>query len=201
MLMRRLANGSGYWLLVVAMIGAYLLPWAQGGSASLTFGAYDLAEWASLHPAVRGNSPPFLIPLLLRGVLTCMVLYAALAAPMRGAPRWLVVGVLSAAQLPPFEFFTSSRGDANYQQQAILAGVSLVAGCAALIVGKRRLRQRAAAGAAVLGCVAGIAGVMQALPLFEQFEVAARTGAGAVVLPVLWVVGASRALVALKQTE
>ncbi|NJL56864.1 hypothetical protein HC928_18210 [bacterium] len=39
------------WLFAAFLIAAYLLPWAvTSTSASLTFNAYDLAEWASLHP-------------------------------------------------------------------------------------------------------------------------------------------------------
>lgn len=202
--MRRITNGIGFWIMLVALLAAYLLPWVQGGSASLTFGAYDLAEWTSLHPAVRGGSPPFLAPLLLRAVLTCIVLYAAFAAPLQGAQRLLALGivvVLSAAQLPPLEFFTSARGDANYQQQAVLALITLVIGSAAVFLGRHRYRRWVAAGAAVLGCIVAFTGITQTLLLFQRFEIAALVGMGAVLLPVLLMVCAVGAFLESKQTE
>ncbi|MCU0513679.1 MAG: hypothetical protein MUE40_14060 [Anaerolineae bacterium] len=53
-------------LLVPAALLAYLLPWVVNPGAALTPGAYDLAEWVSLTPMARGQSPVLLTPLLLR---------------------------------------------------------------------------------------------------------------------------------------
>src|SRR5258707_621157 len=51
---------------------AYYLPLLANREAALSANAYDLAEWVSIYPPVRGGDgtlPPLFAPLLLRGVL------------------------------------------------------------------------------------------------------------------------------------
>src|SRR5690606_8662803 len=112
-------------LLMALLLAAYAGPWLQSPSAALSFGGYDLAEWASLPPGVRSASPPLVASFLLRSVLTSLTLFLAFASPYRRfTVGWLAVAVVSlllvAAQLPPLEFFTVARGDPNYSQQAVL---------------------------------------------------------------------------------
>ncbi len=63
------------WVLVClafALIG-YHLAWYTHPTAGFTTNAFDLAEWASLHPAVRSSSPPMLTSFLLRLPLIMLV--------------------------------------------------------------------------------------------------------------------------------
>ena len=71
------------FLLALAIIG-YLLPWVITPAQSLSMGAYDLAEWTSLHPVVR-QTLPFLwatlalrIPLAILGTLLATYIASSL---------------------------------------------------------------------------------------------------------------------------
>src|SRR5262249_44393121 len=112
------------WLLG-ALVG-YYLPWVWHPAAALTANAYDLAEWANLHPAVRNGSTPMLAPFLLRfdlaGIALLCALRAARATTRSG--RWLygvLSFVLAITLLPPIDFFRSAGDDPNYRQQFYLA--------------------------------------------------------------------------------
>src|SRR5437762_3346647 len=103
------------FLLVSAVIG-YLLPWMITPAQSLTMGAYDLAEWTSLHPVVR-QTLPFLwttlalrIPLAILGILLAEYIASTLYRKVIG---FLVILITVIALLPPLEFFTVYRDDPN----------------------------------------------------------------------------------------
>ena len=115
-------------LVMLALLGllGYLLPWAVASSAPMTLNAYDLAEWASLHPAQRQTTPPLLAPLLLRAQLVVLSSIIALSVSQRWVAAAAVVA-LALAQLPPFEY-VYDIANLNYRQQFVLALVSLVAG-------------------------------------------------------------------------
>ena len=59
-----MSSRLGGLFLVVSLI-AYILPWVNTRATGLTLGAYDLAEWASLHPASIQLLPSLLIRLQL----------------------------------------------------------------------------------------------------------------------------------------
>lgn len=106
---------------------AYMLPWVTAPSASLTLGAYDLAEWVSLHPGARSTTPTLLPALLLRLALVCLLLIAAYSSLPRTL-KGIIVVIGAVALLPPLEFFTSDLADSNYRQQLALAVFTLIAG-------------------------------------------------------------------------
>ena len=116
-----------YILVLFGLIG-YVQPWIVLQSGPMTLNAFDLAEWASLVPLQRSTTPPLLASLLLRSppVILSLVLGAA-----AGRKRWVMsaaaICLLSASQLPPFEFVYDIN-NLNYRQQAALAALSLVAG-------------------------------------------------------------------------
>jgi hypothetical protein len=126
----RYALKSWPWLLG-ALIG-YFLPWVWHSAAALTANAYDLAEWANLHPAVRNGSTPMLAPFLLRFDLAGIALLCALRsarATNRGV-RWLYGGlslILAITLLPPIDFFRSAGDDPNYRQQFYIAVATFIA--------------------------------------------------------------------------
>ena len=182
------------WLvlgLAALLLVAYTLPWLKTTDAAITFGGYDLAEWVSLHPQVRGGNPPLLPTLLLRLPLTCVALLLALL-PARMRPSWIdvlrvmAVCLLSAAQLPPLEFFTISQGDINYQQQVALALVSLFGGAIGLFAPLGRFRPIAAALTALIGAAACILGLMEAARLVGSFRVPTTPALGGQITGILF---------------
>ncbi len=167
-----------YLFLATALIG-YLLPWAVAPSAPMTLNAYDLAEWASLHPLQRQTNPALLAPLELR--LQLLILSVALGLLAVGrAQRWLafiLILLLALAQLPPFEFIYDIR-NTNYSQQFRLAAISLVVALAAAPFNLRRLRPYALILLSILGIGSALHGAAQALDLLALLGQGASAGAG-----------------------
>jgi hypothetical protein len=122
----------GWFILIILALVAYTLPWVVGGGASLSFGAFDLAEWASLHPTNRAMSPILLTSFLLRLPLVCMawaVAFNAPSQPFRSSGWWgyaLICLILAILSTPPLEFITTNRDDINYLQQAGLTLLALI---------------------------------------------------------------------------
>lgn len=172
-------------LLGAGFIG-YLLPWIVASSAAMTLHAYDLAEWASLHPSQLGTSPPLLAPLLLRSQLVILSLLVGLLATgkrhiLAAAP---IILLLALAQLPPYEF-VHDLNNLNYRQQLVLAVTSLLLASAALRLGPGRLQLALMMSLSLGGMVAIAGGVRQAQALYAQLNQAADVGAGA------WILGLS----------
>lgn len=170
-----------YLLLALGLMG-YLLPWIVAPTAPMTLNAYDLAEWTRLHPTQLGT--PLAVPLLLRLQLPVITFLAALFA--RGAltrPLAVIIVLsLSVAQLPPWEFLTISRHDSNYQQQFLLAAISLIAGLALLAHKPSRPLVLVAIGLATMGLLSALAGQHQAQRLYQLSSQAGLPGIGAGIL-------------------
>jgi hypothetical protein len=172
-------------VLIALMVAFYALPWVVNPGASLTASAYDLAEWTSLHPAVRGAPLPLLTPFALR-------LPLALIAPLiafgdgRRRLRLLGVVVIVLALLPPPEFLTQTS-DANFRQQlalALLAGIGGVIGVSRAL---RRWHDALNVTIAAIGVIATVAGAVHALSLMRGFGLPTAIGAGAVGLAGLFI--------------
>jgi hypothetical protein len=163
------------YVLIALMLALYLFPWLVNPGASLTSNAYDLAEWASLHPGVRDAN--FLTSFLLRLPLACLALMVAFTG-QRSPLRAVVVVALSAAVLRP-EFFTA-LGDPNYQQQAGLAAFALIGGVIGLSGVLRRWHEWIAAGIGLIGAAACIVGVANGYGLMQGFSLPTQIGAGGV---------------------
>ncbi len=167
-----------YLFLAAALLG-YLLPWVVAPSAPMTLNAYDLSEWASLHPLQRQTIPALLAPLELR--LQLVILSVALGLLAGGRTRrWLsfiLILLLALAQLPPFEFLYDIR-NTNYSQQFTLALVSLVTGAAATPFKLRLLRPYVLIVISILGIGSALHGAAQALDLFALLDQGASAGAG-----------------------
>ncbi len=166
-------------LLLLLGLSAYMLPWAVSSSAPMTLNAYDLAEWTSLHPAQRHSSPPLLAPLLLRAQLVILTLILALPTSGRHwrAISALAVVALSVAQLPPFEY-VYDIANLNYRQQFLLALVSLITGLAATRMANWRIIRMLLVLLPVAGLVSVIAGVTQALEVYQLTQSVASIGLG-----------------------
>ena len=171
--------------LILSLIGlvGYALPWVVATSAPMTLNAFDLAEWASLHPAQRHASPPLLAPLLLRTQLLILTVTFGAAASSR---PWtsiiaVLVLILAAAQLPPFEY-VYDIANLNYRQQFILALLSLLAGLTATRLSNRRIMRSLLVLLPVIGVVTAYAGLSQALDVYRQLQPVASIGLGPFVL-------------------
>lgn len=172
------------WLmLIILALIAYTAPWVVSAGVSLTFGAFDLAEWASLHPITR---PDLLTSLLLRMPLVCLAWILAFNAPERPlySMQWWIAlfGCLLLAifSSPPLEFLTTNRDDMNYQQQAFLVLMTLVGSGIGLSGIAKNYRGYIAIGAGFLGMLCGLVGMMQGHRLLTEFQIMAYISWGAI---------------------
>lgn len=174
-------------LMLLALAAAaicYFLPWITHGYASMTFGGYDLAEWTSLHPAVRFVEPALQTTLWLRlpPVFMLGALMFSIAVP-RFSSRWwfliFVVLIISAALLPPFEFIIP-RDDPNYRQQTFVAGAALIIGMAGLIPWSRRIQQGIVLALCAAAILSALIGLSNSIALMQGFELSPQIGVGGV---------------------
>ena len=164
---------------LLLLLTGLLLPWLVSPSASMTLNAYDLAEWASLHPAQTHTNPPLLASLLLRIQL---VIFCALTSCMANGKRMrfaaaLCVLALAVAQLPPVEF-VYDLGSLNYRQQFGCALASLVPGLGLLRWAVGRLRVWTVLAGSVVGAATAVAGMLQALEVYGLVGGVGGVGAG-----------------------
>lgn len=173
-----------FTVLILALAG-YYLPWYTHKTAGFTMNAFDLAEWSSLHPSVRSESPELVTTLLLR--LPHLMIVAALALAANGLRdprlRWIVRGAALALALrmaPPTDFFRTASDDPNYQQMALLTGFGLLLVVAALPLNRlsKRWLMWLIAALVVIGSGAGWAGLSRTDVLMDNFEINVRIGPG-----------------------
>ncbi|MEO8612082.1 MAG: hypothetical protein ABI690_29565 [Chloroflexota bacterium] len=176
------------WLIVIFIVGlvAYCLPWVVNRGSSLSFGAYDLAEWASLHPTVRGSNPALVTSLLLRLPLACFGIVIA-STLWKQRPGWRIVFLLlvGIALLPPLEFFTQYRDDPNYQQQFALAVIAVLVGIFTLVMRSPKWINVLSIVCAFIGSICGLLGLMQSYNLMRGFELATQVGSGGILFIIL----------------
>jgi hypothetical protein len=179
------------WLL--AALVAYYLPWLNNQAAALSANAYDLAEWTSLHPAVREASIPLLAPFLLRAVLGGIALMFGLYAlkVQSKRARWAYTALalaLAITLMPPLDFFRGAWDDPNYRQQFALS-IGTLTGLVLLAVSRERglaerWLSRLELVVSALTVVAAIVGESPALNAIRSLNIAAPMGIGAVALVV-----------------
>lgn len=165
--------------LLMALLVGLLLPWLLAPSAAMTLNAYDLAEWASLHPAQRSANPPLVAPLLLRVQLVILcALIGVVTQGVRGkGAAGLVILSLAVAQLPPIEF-VSDIGNLNYRQQFGLALASLVLGMMTLLWINRRWKPLFVAALGLVGALTTLAGGWLALDVYASLAGGGGAGLG-----------------------
>lgn len=168
-----------FMILVLCVIG-YLTAWVTHPAGGLTFHAFDLAEWASLHPLVRAESPALLTTLLLRLPLVAISILFALSAHRVRRWRiwcWAAACATVLGLLPPLDFVTQiSNG--NYQQQF---GLALIAAAALALSLTGRLKHAypiLSAAVTLIGLISGLVGFTRALDLLRAFDVAVSPGVG-----------------------
>lgn len=176
----------GALLALAGMLVAYHGPWTAHFTAGFTMHAYDLAEWASLHPAVRADAPWLRTSLFLRLGWWAIVAGVALAAnawpDARG--RWVLRAAalgLALRFVPPQEFFGGASDDPNYRQMAALFALSAltVGGAWALERARGRVQRAAWLSVLALGVGAGWWGLARAGELLYNFQIDVQIGWGA----------------------
>ncbi len=168
---------------------AYYLPWIWHPTAALTANAYDLAEWVSIHPAVRNGDPPLVAPFLLRSLLGGIALLCGLCAvcAQKWWGRWLygaLAVILAITLLPPPDFFRGAGGDPNYRQQFGLAVGTFIALLAIFGLRRRLARFSARLEAVIVLAVliAAYVGEGLALRVVQSLGIAVMLGGGILVL-------------------
>jgi hypothetical protein len=167
-------------------LACYYAPWYTHTTAAFTLNAFDLAEWTSLHPAVRAGSPALLTSFLLRAPQLALIVALALHANCCGdaRARWLLraVALLIALRFfPPREFFGGAADDPNFRQMMLLTVLGAGGVAVAMLAGRLPQRWQAwgLAAALALGVGAGWWGLARARPLLDNFEIAVQVGVGA----------------------
>ncbi len=176
----------GALLALAGMLVAYHGPWFTHITAGFTMHAYDLAEWASLHPAVRADTPWLRTSLFLRLGWWAVVVGVALAANgwpdarVQWSLRALALG-LALRFVPPKEFFSGASNDPNYRQMAALFVLSVLAIGGAWALERAGARWQRGAWLAVLGIGVGGGwwGLARAGELLYNFQIDVQIGWGA----------------------
>jgi hypothetical protein len=184
------ATTFSLFLIFVLTLACYLVPWVVNPGVSLSPGGYDLAEWATIHPAAMAENPPLLTGLLLRLPLVCATLALAFFVTLTRRSRMyigIVVILMGIALLPPFEF-VDDRENWNYRQQLALAVVTVLGGILGLTGWLNRLRLLVGSGATIIGAGAALVGLWRALPWMQAFDLPVQVGAGGILTALLLVV-------------
>lgn len=178
--MKPFSNPLYFWTVFLLALVFYHLPWILTPGVGLNMGAYDLAEWASLHPIVRVSSPPLLHSFILRLPLALLALIVAFTGRRNGknGGRLLIVGLIALALLPPLEFFTQYPNDPNYRQQFALAFLTLLVGGIGLTSYLNRWRRLIVIALTVLGAASSIWGFWQGYTLLREFHLPLNVGVG-----------------------
>lgn len=176
------------FLLIFLGLFGYILPWIVTPTAPLTLGAYDLAEWASLHPSQLHTSPVLLVPFLLRLQLTILTWLFALITNNRLIQliTFALVIILAVAQLPPIEFFTIARDNINYQQQLFLTLISLVGGVGLVFYRSPRIISLLGIFLPTIGIITATIGLREAQNLYTLSFQEYSTGLGVIILNLIY---------------
>ena len=176
------------WFLL--LLAAYLLPWVSNPGVSLSPGGYDLAEWASIHPAAMAESPPLLTTLLLRLPLVCATAALTYSFLLNRTSRLLgagAVALMSIALLPPFEF-VDDPGNWNYRQQLALAVITFGLAGFGLTGRLGQFRRWISMGAAAMGVATALLGVSHALQWMQEFSLPTVLSLGGIVSAIMFAV-------------
>lgn len=128
-------------ILIVLAVAAYHLPWHTHPAAAFSNNGFDLAEFVSLHPHIRAESPTLYTSLLLRLPLLLLALMIVLTAEGLVSERarwlWRGVAVLFVLRLnPPAIFYPYGGGSENDQQLGNMMIAGLIIVFAAIAAGR-----------------------------------------------------------------
>lgn len=165
-------------LIVFVALLAYCLPWISTPLAALQLNAYDLAEWASLHPVSRAGNLPLLASFALRILPVLLIFPLCLHPASSRFERWVLPVILSVALLPPLDFFRTDMSDPNYRQQLMLSVVTLLTLPLSLFNRASRYINQIAIVFAMASCLLAVGAVLNIAGVMQTTGVAAGTGVG-----------------------
>lgn len=183
-------------ILIILLITAYITPWVINRPIGLILGAYDLAEWASLHPAAYNTTPILLPSLLLRVHLLYITLFSAIH--LRGSIAWLFIGLLCLSQLPPLEFLGQIT-NVNYQQQFALTLGGVIGAIILFTIHREFISHWLDLIIGLSGIIWVIWGVVSSYELLEPFSIHTHIGFGPLLMISSYTIIAVRAII--KQTR
>lgn len=132
MTIKRLQTRLVWLVLGAALLAviAYHMAWQEHKVAAFSNNAFDLAEWMSLHPAVRAEDPPLQTSWFLRLPLILVGVIVALAASQlqneRGRWLWRLIAIGVVLRLnPPVEFYQSVSRNIAGRERTIVTGYVL----------------------------------------------------------------------------
>jgi len=192
------------WMGTFFILGcvAYSLPWVTNPGAGLSFGAYDLAEWASLHSTARESTPMLLTSFLLRLPLACLGLLITIGFFRENSwLRVIPVLLIGIALLPPLEFFTQYRDDANYRQQFFLALTTGIAGVLSVNISGRWYVKLLVMVLVLIAVTSSLWGLIQGYSLMRAFNLSTQVSFGGVSLITILILYLFATIQALKQTR
>lgn len=176
------------WIALTLALVAYYLPWVWHPGAGLSAGAYDLAEWLSLHPVARASMLPLFPSFVLRAAFALLAMGVAVHGnrATQRAVRWsarIAALALALTLFPPLEFLTVARDDANYQQQFALGMITFLV-IVGLTLRRGRLSMRAErvifVGLMLLGVVCSVWGLLEGQRGLAWLGVPVALGAGGI---------------------
>lgn len=173
--------------LTILLVIAYSLPWLVGAGASLTFNGYDLAEWLSLYPLVRAESPSLLTTLLLRLPLVLIGLIAIVSSRLRWF-QMLIIIVIALALMPSLDFFVTSSDDSNYRQQFALSLSVVVGGVVAAFISRSAHQRLFCVLVSVVGAAVALAGLLRACDVVSLTDSRASIGPGGLLVAAFFLV-------------
>ena len=171
------------YILITIILFGYIAPWLITPTSPLTLGAYDLAEWTTLHPSQPHTSPALIVAFMIRlqlVLITLMIACIARSNTIRGIITLLII-ILSIAQLPPLEFITEASGNINYQQQFLFASISLIVGLLLTFFKPLRFVPTIIAGIVIISIPTAIIGLMEAQKLYTMSLIENSIGMGIVI--------------------
>lgn len=194
---RRPKNDLAWLVLWCALLGviAYHMVWQTHKVAAFNSNAFDLAEWVSLHPTVRAESPALFTPLLLRLplILLAGIMAAASSVLQAEKAKWLWRGVALLVVLrlnPPTDFYPWGGGSPNDQQLGRLTALGLVV-VLVLIIGGRWLRffwRPTALVLLIASLITALEGYNRAQKVLDSIQIETGIGGGLVLHVVFLVV-------------
>jgi len=178
---------DGFWFMGFLALVAYVIPWVFNPGMTLSPGAYDFAELLAKR---NMDNTGYNTMLALRGQLFLITTMLAIRThrPYFTGHWWahtIVCGLLIIAQLPPLTFF-SHFNDINQQQQAMLAGASLIATVIGLSGFAWKYRHIVILIASIIGIISIIYGLVHALDILSYFSLPANVGVGGIALGVIY---------------
>lgn len=183
----RRQNRNLAWLVLwCALLGviAYHMVWQTHKVAAFSSNAFDLAEWVSLHPTVRAESPALFTPLLLRLPLIFLAGVIAASSSVLQAEKgkwiWRGVALLVVLRLnPPTDFYPWGGGSPNDQQLGRLTAIGLVV-LLVIIAGGRWFWKPISIGLLTASLVTALEGYHRAQKILNSIQIYTEIGGGLV---------------------